>query len=565
MKKIGVVLGCVLTISFIVYALNGRGEVQIVKEAESAMCAETMLLDMSNLKNLNGVDIIVDEVDYTTNQRKVYISNRLRIMVPLDFFTDVMDASVTRYQDGQINIAKGDNRIVLTQDSLAGTANDEVIALGDKVTLIEDQIYVPINNIAPYLDYNFKYNISEGVVAMKKLSMDYLPSKYDMRDSDRVTPVKDQGRYGTCWAFVSLSALETTIMPYENMTFSVDHMSLNNDFNLSVNDGGDYTMAIAYLASWKGPVLEKDDPYGDGESNPNLKSVKHLEEALIIESKDYKSIKNAVFKYGAVETAIYTKLTGASSYSSYYNRDRSTYYFDGEADPNHDVLIVGWDDDFPKEYFTNGPEGDGAFICKNSWGTEFGENGYFYVSYYDTIIGTTNVVYSKVGNEDNFDNIYQSDLLGWIGQLGYNSEYGYFANVYTAEADENLVAAGFYATGPDTDYEIYIIEDYKNVDSLDSANRQLVAEGHLSYSGYYTIDFDKTVLLDEGEKYAVMVYVKTPGAIHPVAIEYEADNRSSTVDISDGLGYISLYGQVWTNTEKTQNCNVCLKAFTNDR
>lgn len=61
----------------------------------------------------------------------------------------------------------------------------------------------------------------------------------------------------------------------------------------------------------------------------------------------------------------------------------------------HDVVVVGWDDNFPKENFTIQPEGDGAFICKNSWGEEFGDDGYFYVSYYDTKICRKSVVYTQ--------------------------------------------------------------------------------------------------------------------------------------------------------------------------
>jgi hypothetical protein len=50
-----------------------------------------------------------------------------------------------------------------------------------------------------------------------------------------------------------------------------------------------------------------------------------------------------------------------------------------------------------------------------------------------------------------------------------------------------------------------------------------------------------------------------------VAIEYNLDENTSSFDISDGQGYISLYGEVWQNVEEKENCNVCLKAFTRDR
>lgn len=68
-------------------------------------------------------------------------------------------------------------------------------------------------------------------------------------------------------------------------------MSINNSFKLSQYDGGDYLMAIAYLAAWQGPVLENDDPYGDGVSDNSLKAVKHVQEAQILPPKDFETIK----------------------------------------------------------------------------------------------------------------------------------------------------------------------------------------------------------------------------------------------------------------------------------
>ncbi|MCL0184899.1 lectin like domain-containing protein, partial [Klebsiella pneumoniae] len=83
-------------------------------------------------------------------------------------------------------------------------------------------------------------------------------------------------------------------------------------------------------------------------------------------------------------------------------------------------------------------EGDGAFICQNSWGSSFGDDGVFYVSYYDTNVGTHNVVYIDIESADNYDNIYQSDLCGWVGKMGYDKEDMYGANIFTAQSAESL-------------------------------------------------------------------------------------------------------------------------------
>ena len=137
-------------------------------------------------------------------------------------------------------------------------------------------------DIAQYINYDFSMDYKEAKVTLAQITEEVeLPSRYDMRELGRVSPVRDQGLYGTCWAFASLAALETTLTPQENLVFSPDHMSLCNSFSLGQNEGGEYTMAIAYLASWQGPVYESDDPYGDGETDETLEARKHLEEAFI--------------------------------------------------------------------------------------------------------------------------------------------------------------------------------------------------------------------------------------------------------------------------------------------
>ena len=92
----------------------------------------------------------------------------------------------------------------------------------------------------------------------------------------------------------------------------------------------------------------------------------------------------------------------------------------------------------------------------------FGDNGVFYVSYYDTNVGTHNVVYTDIESADNYDNIYQSDLCGWVGKMGYDKEDMYGANIFTAQSAESLRASGFYATAADTSYKLYVVKNFEN-------------------------------------------------------------------------------------------------------
>lgn len=400
-----------------------------------------------------------------------------------------------------------------------------------------------------------------------------LPEFYDGRNEDRVPAVKNQGNFGTCWAFASLQALEASLLPGESLDLSEDHMSIGNGFSIPQKEGGEFTMSLAYLLSWRGPVLEAQDPYGDGISPKGLKAVKHVQEVQMIPGKDYEKIKQAVLRYGGVQSSLYTSMTDENSRSASYNEEAYAYCYIGSEPPNHDSVIIGWDDNYPKENFQAEVNGDGAFICLNSWGKGFGDQGYYYVSYYDSNIGMNNLVYSLTEDVDNYSHIYQSDLRGWVGQLGYGEDTIWFSNVYEANSDEALSAVGFYATDSNTSYEIYGVEKVNGEDDIvtggDFDRKVLLAKGSFGNAGYYTVPITGSVegeqKLSKGERFAVIVKITTLGAVHPAAIEYDAGDGRTLVDISDGEGYISPDGKNWERVEKKQDCNLCLKAYTTDR
>ncbi len=563
MKKICSIVALVAALVTIAYFVN-RTPLITVNESEafdecSGTFNENLVTKMNDDKvTITVAGVVLDGFDY-----EFYVSDDMKLMVEGEFLKRLLNCSVVEYKNGTVLVMKGDNEIYMELGSDLAMINDyQQINLGTVVTKEGDKLFIPMDAIASYLNYRVEYYYESDWIDIAMLGEEYpLPAAYDMRDYGRVSPVRDQGRYGTCWAFASLGALETTLLPLDTKIFATDHMTICNSYNLEIDRGGEHTMSIAYLAAWQGPVYEADDPYGDEESNPDLEPVIHLEEALVINDKDYEVIKSAIFRYGAIETSMYLQMEYVDSVSQYYSEDNFAYYYNGEETPNHDVVIVGWDDNYSKENFNHQPEGDGAFICKNSWGEEFGEKGYFYVSYYDVNICNKAVVYTRVGDKDNYDKIYQSDFLGWIGQLGFAKEDAYFANVYTAGENEELQAVAFYATDKDTEFEIYVVTDYKDEYSL--KNREFVVAGSTKYAGYYTVDFPEAIRLKDNEKYAVIVKIHTPGAVHPIAIEYNVDERTENFDITDGEGYISLYGELWHRAEETQNCNVCLKAFTN--
>jgi C1A family cysteine protease len=512
--------------------------------------------------NAEPITAVIDNQEYRSEQDHFYMNEDRSIMLPVSMLRDAMRCSVRVYEDERLLVEKHSQSVEFELGGQTARANGEDVAVQTGLVRYDGQLYVSLSDLAELLGYSYQFDADTNTVtALDTDTSAVVPGSYDLREKGCVSKIYNQGTYGTCWAFAATSALESALLPEESRSFSVDHMSMSNSFHANQYDGGEYTMGMAYLSAWQGPVDEADDPYGDGKTDDTLTAQKHVQEIRIIDGKEYEDIKEAVFLYGGVESSLYSTIKSSQGSSEYYNRQTSAYCYIGTEKPNHDVVIIGWDDNYPSSNFNTELEGDGAFICQNSWGESFGENGVFYVSYYDTNIGTHNVVYTRVDDIDNYDHIYQSDLCGWVGKIGYDQEQIYGANVFTAGGDEEVCAAGFYATGANTEYEIYLVNDFEDEDSF--GGMQQVAAGTLEQAGYYTVDFDESVEVEEGERYAVVVYVRTPGSMHPLAIEYDTgDPLLADVDLDDGEGYISLNGTKFINVKEKRDCNLCIKAFT---
>lgn len=518
-------------------------------------------------EDVNGrlLTVVIDNKEYTSDSMHFFMNEDRNIMIPVSMLRDALNCSAHVYDDDTLLVEKHSKSVSIKLGEETADTGDGQVAIVSGLMRIGEELYVSLNDLAGLLDYSYTFDIAENVVtAADTDDSAVIPTRFDMREKGRVSKVRNQGSYGTCWAFAATSALESSLYPEEENLFSVDHMSMSNSYNVNQYDGGEYTIGMAYLAAWQGPVYEKDDPYGDGKTNGRLTAVKHVQEMQIIDGKNYEGIKEAVFQYGGVQSSLYSTIRSSQGSSEFYNKDTSAYCYIGTEKPNHDVVIIGWDDNYPASNFNTPLEGDGAFICQNSWGEDFGEGGIFYVSYYDTNIGTHNVVYTRVDETDNYDHIYQSDLCGWVGKMGYDNEEIYGANVFTAEGDEDVAAASFYATGADTSYELYLVHDFEDEKSLD--DRIKVAEGSCKQAGYYTVDFKTPMQVKAGERYAIVLYIKTPGAAHPMAIEYDSGEASlDTVNLEDGEGYISYNGRTFVNVKEKQDCNLCIKAFTRDK
>lgn len=564
-KILGVVITVIIVAGLIVIYNTVLPKESIARNKTSMISECNWKPTIASSVNKSVIIANVDTKQLKSNINGIYMEDTMTLMFPLESIKETFDCAVNKYNDSVL-IEKGNVSLKLYIGVNTYDYNGESLQKEDTLVVNGDRYFVSADVLCSSLAYQYNFDLKTNQATISSLDSESraVPYAYNYENVGRISEVRNQGDLGTCWAFASLTALETTLMPEELLDFSVDHMTLNNSFSLSQDDGGDYTMSMAYLLAWQGPVLEKDDPYGDGITDDQLQAVKHVQEIQIIESKDFETIKKMIFKYGGVQSSFYASvLTDRTGSSQYYNDETYSYCYIGSEKPNHDIVIIGWDDNYPKENFNLELEGNGAFICRNSWGSSFGNDGNFYISYYDSNIAVRNTVYTKVEEPDNYDNIYQTDLCGYVGQLGYLEESAYFANAYTAEGNETIEAVGFYTTGIDTEYSIYICEDFQDSTSL-SKRSDPIMKGKFTNSGYYTIKLDQPVDVSAGQKYAVIVRVTTPNSQRPIAVEFANDRQTADVDLNDGEGYVSYKGISWDRTEEGNKCNVCLKVYTNN-
>lgn len=390
-----------------------------------------------------------------------------------------------------------------------------------------------------------------------------LPARFDLRESGRVTAVRNQGSCGSCWAFAMLASLESGLLPAESRDFSENNLKNRHGFDLSPCAGGNHMMATAYLARGEGPVLESDDPYSaNGTTSPQLPARKWVRNVVYLPQRsgplNNEFLKQAVMVHGGVYTSHHMTTS-----ASHYNASRAALNYTGASPSNHAVLIVGWDDDYPASNFPSRPAGNGAFIIKNSYGTSFGERGFMYVSYYDRTLAYDGSAYSHGnGPADGYVRIYQHDPLGWTSTYSVGGSTAHYGAIFRVEGGsaQEISAVGTYMAAVGTSYTIRI---YRAPSSGPVSPAGPVAEvsGRFNEAGFFTVDLPTPVLVSPGEAFSVVVRVSADsGGNFLVPVEAAISGYSSKASATSGRSYMSSNGTSWTDLG-AQGRDVCIKAF----
>ena len=376
------------------------------------------------------------------------------------------------------------------------------------------------------------------------------PSRFDLRTEGRVTPVRSQDNYSTCWIMAATGSLESAAVTAEGRAPDLFDFSENNLANhmasrLDYEGMAPSELAAAYYARWEGPVWDASDPYPRPDrSPPYLRAVRHVQEVLFLPRRqgplDNAAVKWAVMTYGGVDAAVYFHTQ--AEYRN-WNAATSSYYSDTDGELNHHILCVGWDDAYPAADFLPGrqPPGDGAFLIKNSWGTDFADQGYLWVSYYDANFGKALAVFNGVASAGDYDAIYQYDALGrsaWVTADGGGQAW--YANRFTCAGTGTVAAASFYTPVPGTAYEVRVARTLQGIAAAPAA-----ATGTIAVGGYHTVRLQRPAAVTAGDAFVVAVRVTTPGWTEPVPVE--APSSLIAPRARAGQSYVSADGSAWTD------------------
>lgn len=422
------------------------------------------------------------------------------------------------------------------------------------------------SNFSPIVSSTNNYSL----FVYKSLFNGTLPARYNLAENGFVTDVKNQQDSGNCWAFAALASLETCVLKASNKTFNFSVENMKNliemysayGWKMETNEGGYNGMPMGYLASWLGPVNATLDPFDDkGTLSPLLDSEMHIQNIYVLPARtsytDNDAIKEAILKYGGLYASYYHS-------AGYLNSKTNAYYDPYTGNGNHAITVVGWDDNYSKNNFYTAPAGDGAFIVKNSWGSSWGDNGYFYISYYDRVlfaVNKDNQAFTYILNDTvRYTKNYQYDVAGMTDYLITGKKTVWYKNIYNATGNEVIAAVStFFNTTVDYEISIYVNDVL-----------QLTQNGRHEGSGYYTIPLKEYVPVAVGDIFKIVVKLANPQNGY-AAVPISEQLSTTRCYYAPGVSYFSNDGKKWTDLydysasaySHTYNSQVaCLKAFT---
>ena len=391
-------------------------------------------------------------------------------------------------------------------------------------------------------------------------------SYFDLRAFNATTPVKNQGSNGACWAFGTTGALESAFKMATGIALDISEDNIQNSglkYSIygkpSITEGGFLLGGLGYVLSWLGIVNTEYDEYDEfGKISQILFTPDsyHITDAIFIDTDNRTAIKQALLKHGGLTIHI----NGADPDNKYYNKNTSALYCDNKTLGNHFVTIVGWNDTYSRTNFIMDPGIDGAWIVKNSWGTDWGDGGYFYLSYADAPFLNSAAIGYVINNTEVYNKLYQYDIPasdGFLEYAGVNSLS--YTNTYESIGNDLIAAVGTYFFKDNISYTVNV-----------KVNGNLVysQKGKASRFGFETIKLDKTIAVNDGDKFSVEFEVDNNRVPYLSNSRLFFKKNHSVVDTPKGHEELALKGRtasIKVYTVRNPNNVSGVKVYSNNK
>ena len=515
------------------------------------------------------VDISIDSIDENTASSMVDDSSELQSAAPDD-------------STSSDDFSSDDDEAVFSSGAESPNSENIGYILGRPMTDEERQAQLaPLQNLDAFApEPEVDSNIGIASYAL-------YPGTYNANEERFVTEVKNQRNTSLCWAFSLASNLETSLLTREQKYYDLSEEQLAYFWANRVNDPlgntpndkitrtqsdyhgtGNGRVASFFLSTWSGMTTEEKVPFQSSAvtwpDSLAYDTSAYMEDA-IFSQYTVERTKQLLIEYNSVSAMIYML-------DNYYYPDTASYSCPQSGLVNHAVTIVGWDDTYSKENFpsASGVNNDGAWIVKNSYGKNWGKNGYFYLSYEDQSI--TNLVSNTASASEEYNNNYFYDgaAAGTVTFPSKTINNGYYvSNIFKATAgngkDEKLGEIVTAVPQDNTDFQIQVYTDLKNTSDPTSGTPAYAEPVDYTQplAGIHTIHLNTPVKIPQGTFYSVVIRI--PDGSNKFYVEKTTTSTSwftATAGIDPDQSFISTSGKKWYDAGNQYNCCFSVKAHT---
>lgn len=515
------------------------------------------------------VDISIDSIDENTASSMVDDSSELQSAAPDD-------------STSSDDFSSDDDEAVFSSGAESPNSENIGYILGRPMTDEERQAQLaPLQNLDAFApEPEVDSNIGIASYAL-------YPGTYNANEERFVTEVKNQRNTSLCWAFSLASNLETSLLTREQKYYDLSEEQLAYFWANRVNDPlgntpndkitrtqsdyhgtGNGRVASFFLSTWSGMTTEEKVPFQSSAvtwpDSLAYDTSAYMEDA-IFSQYTVERTKQLLIEYNSVSAMIYML-------DNYYYPDTASYSCPQSGLVNHAVTIVGWDDTYSKENFpsASGVNNDGAWIVKNSYGKNWGKNGYFYLSYEDQSI--TNLVSNTASASEEYNNNYFYDgaAAGTVTFPSKTINNGYYvSNIFKATAgngkDEKLGEIVTAVPQDNTDFQIQVYTDLKNTSDPTSGTPAYAEPVDYTQplAGIHTIHLNTPIKIPQGTFYSVVIRI--PDGSNKFYVEKTTTSTSwftATAGIDPDQSFISTSGKKWYDAGNQYNCCFSVKAHT---